>query len=1170
MIVRQYAPCSLGRSIICLGKQGEINALRVEFDVSAWMAMYPDATVKLMHFAPDRPQDNPVIPTLGVEGTLRVWIVGEEDTAGAGNGVIELLLIDERTGSTIKSATGYTTVLRSPSAGIEAQEAEAGYVRYDVDQSALLTDEQKAVARKNIGAGTGDGTGSGGILKETDPTVPDWAKQPRKPTYTANEVGALPSSYTPPVTSVNGKTGAVALSAKDVGARPETWMPSASDVGADASGTASGAVAAHNTSGAAHADLRALIEGLTNRLNALADSDDTTLDQLSEIVAYIKSNKSLIDAVTTGKVSTSDIVDNLTTNASGKVLSAAQGVALKAMIDGIIIPTALPNPQPITINGQRYDGSEAVTVTVSSEGVGTPVEIDDTLTQSGKAADAKAVGDQLSALNRANATQDTRMDAIEKTVAAIPGSETSLQAFIDNTDIDYAYDADTGANYTVIRIYKNKLDGTKQFPFVYAPNGAGAGTKSTYDMTVDDGWLLAINAGVFNASTKKPDGIVVQNGVVVQNGATQTHSENKPLTIDANGNLGYAAYNADAADLVSNGIVSAVAGFMPILIDYEAVPESGWNSVSHYTENAQRQIIGQFGNGDYAIITCEGRGFDNSDGWTIAEAQAVCAKLGLKFAYNLDGGGSTETMIGHKHINTIYENTTGRVVPTFIVFNGGTNAPEYDGDIKPDEPTITLTGISATYNGGDVEVGTALTALTGIVVTATYSDGSTEMVTGYTLAGEIVEGSNTITVSYGGMMATFTVIGVANGLPEGYTAVDYIASDGNAYTDNLYTPTVNTGFEYAYLVNEPSVAANAPHVLAGTNFFAPMIQRGANSFFANRCGAELTGVSASLVMGIKYTVKAFINDNTAALYNKGELLASGTLAAGTATPGALRLFGYSESLGYNLKGRIYYLKIYESGMLVRDYVPCIDNNGVAGLYEKINGTFHTSSTNTAYTRGILCTGIVLDQTTLTFDGAGTQTITATVTPSDTTDMVVWSSDDSAIASVSGGVVTAKANGSATITATCGAYSATCAVVVSGVGSGDTEETSWVFLKNTAVSARILDLNYTARMAMVAEGDWCEFTYTNGTQNTSYSPIPVPEGTTQITLVAPELYGGLALYDCSSGKPSRTVDVGWSTIGGWTYTLPKDKVCTHFTINYKNQAQTTLANYDTSRISVTFS
>ena len=35
--------------------------------------------------------------------------------------------------------------------------------------------------------------GGGGIQKETDPTVPDWAKQPQKPPYTAQEVGALPA-----------------------------------------------------------------------------------------------------------------------------------------------------------------------------------------------------------------------------------------------------------------------------------------------------------------------------------------------------------------------------------------------------------------------------------------------------------------------------------------------------------------------------------------------------------------------------------------------------------------------------------------------------------------------------------------------------------------------------------------------------------------------------------------------------------------------------------------------------------------------------------------------------------------------------------------------------------------------------------------------------------------
>lgn len=34
-------------------------------------------------------------------------------------------------------------------------------------------------------------------VDETDPTVPEWAKQPTKPTYTAAEVGALPDTYTP-------------------------------------------------------------------------------------------------------------------------------------------------------------------------------------------------------------------------------------------------------------------------------------------------------------------------------------------------------------------------------------------------------------------------------------------------------------------------------------------------------------------------------------------------------------------------------------------------------------------------------------------------------------------------------------------------------------------------------------------------------------------------------------------------------------------------------------------------------------------------------------------------------------------------------------------------------------------------------------------------------------
>lgn len=256
--------------------------------------------------------------------------------------------------------------------------------------------------------------------------------------------------------------------------------------------------------------------------------------------------------------------------------------------------------------------------------------------------------------------------------------------FCNNMDVDYEFDATTDANYTIIRIYKDRLDGNKQFPFVYAPTGGNSATKSTYDIAVEDGWFLSINAGIFNTSTGAADGVLVQNGVALKNSPSSTHSQCKPLVIDEDGNLSEATYDADAATLIANGAVSVVCGFMAIIKNYEAVPSSEWPDVSHFTQNAQRQIIGQFENGDYAIITSEGRNYAHSDGWTIAEAQQICIKHGLKFAYNLDGGGSTETMLGFKHFNQIYEGTTGRKVSDFIVFNGKNTfgVPEYMEEVK--------------------------------------------------------------------------------------------------------------------------------------------------------------------------------------------------------------------------------------------------------------------------------------------------------------------------------------------------------------------------------------------------------------------------------------------------------------------------------------------------------
>lgn len=333
-------------SILPLGKQGENLVRQIQFDLSRWISNFGPGTVQLLH---QRNGDEAPYP-VAVEqaGNLAVWTVTSADTAAAGTGRAELQYY---VGDALaKSETWMTKVL--PALGDASEtppEAQQGWVDQVLAQVARITGMTAQAVELPAGsaptADYADGVLTIGIplggdvseaqiaqavaeylsdnpIDETDPTVPDWAKEPTKPGYTASEVGADPS------------------------------------------GTAASQVSAHNTGADTHSDIRLLIQGLTERLNALADSDDTTLDQLSEIVAYIKSNRDLIAAVTTDKVGVTDIVNDLVTNVANKPLSAAQGVALKAMIDAITIPT-----------------------------------VDDTLTQPGQAADAAAVGEQLSNLS---------------------------------------------------------------------------------------------------------------------------------------------------------------------------------------------------------------------------------------------------------------------------------------------------------------------------------------------------------------------------------------------------------------------------------------------------------------------------------------------------------------------------------------------------------------------------------------------------------------------------------------------------------------------------------------------------------------------------------------------------------------------------------------------------
>ncbi len=81
---------------------------------------------------------------------------------------------------------------------------------------------------------------------------------------------------------------------------------------------------------------------------------------------------------------------------------------------------------------------------------------------------------------------------------------------------------------------------------------------------------------------------------------------------------------------------------------------------------------------------------------------------------------------------------------------------------------------------------------------------------------------------------------------------------------------------------------------------------------------------------------------------------------------------------------------------------------------------------------IECTGITLNTNTLSFTTTNTQTLLAVVSPTNCTQVVTWSIEPAGVVTVNDGVVTPIANGTATITVTCGSQSAICSVTVSGI------------------------------------------------------------------------------------------------------------------------------------------
>lgn len=176
------------------------------------------------------------------------------------------------------------------------------------------------------------------------------------------------------------------------------------------------------------------------------------------------------------------------------------------------------------------------------------------------------------------------------------------------------------------------------------------------------------------------------------------------------------------------------------------------------------------------------------------------AIISANTGYTLDGATVSVTMNGANITSSAYN-------------NGTISIPTVTGDVVITVVAVALTvvSISAVYTqSGEVYDTDTLDSLKAdLVVTATFSDSSTEVVpsTDYTLSGTLTRGTSTITVSYQNVTTTFTV-----------NVIDIF--DTMTFNRVNWAIVTNNG-TYAQWIWKTSNTGNVPVARAGSNEIIP-------------------------------------------------------------------------------------------------------------------------------------------------------------------------------------------------------------------------------------------------------------------------------------------------------------------------------------------------------------
>lgn len=222
---------------------------------------------------------------------------------------------------------------------------------------------------------------------------------------------------------------------------------------------------------------------------------------------------------------------------------------------------------------------------------------------------------------------------------------------------------------------------------------------------------------------------------------------------------------------------------------------------------------------------------------------------------------------------------------------------------------------------------------------------------GYNKISKLFVGAEEYKKAYLGDTLVFSF--VKSRLPDGYTEVEYIQSSGTQY--------INTGVKPSASINvvidfEPTSNGTSTDRIILSSFYTSGSTKYSFTAAWNSSGVGvLVGTYSTLAYNTvnsdktaRRMVLKMDRYNKTASVDGSALAISGSLV--TAMPN-MYLFSSTSSSTGRLPAKLYSCQIYSSGKLTKDFVPCTNQSGSAGLYDIVGDTFYANAGSGSFTAG---------------------------------------------------------------------------------------------------------------------------------------------------------------------------------------------------------------------------